>query len=128
MRSTSLRDICFGLQTTPPFAPPKGMPINAHFHVIHIASALTSSSVPPRARLADVYGERDDADLIRPRREQLPVGPAPRQPERVPARKHVAQARKRPHFRSIAAPELDVEPADRPELGPPADVEHTADV
>ena len=29
----------------PPFAPPNGMFISAHFHVIHIESALTSSSV-----------------------------------------------------------------------------------
>ena len=43
--SSSWRDIFFGSQTTPPFAPPNGMPISAHFHVIHIASALTSSTV-----------------------------------------------------------------------------------
>ncbi len=43
--SISSRDICFGSQMTPPFAPPKGIPISAHFQVIHIASALTSSSV-----------------------------------------------------------------------------------
>jgi hypothetical protein len=34
-----------GSQTTPPFAPPKGRLTTAHFHVIHAASALTSSSV-----------------------------------------------------------------------------------
>ena len=45
MRSSSPRDIGFGSQTTPPFAPPNGSPISAHFQVIHIASALTSSSV-----------------------------------------------------------------------------------
>ena len=45
MRSSSPRDIDFGSQTTPPFAPPNGRPISAHFHVIHIASDLTSSSV-----------------------------------------------------------------------------------
>src|SRR5712691_595666 len=45
MRWSSPSDIVFGLQTTPPFAPPKGIPASAHFHVIHIASALTSSSV-----------------------------------------------------------------------------------
>ena len=32
-------------RSTPPLAPPNGRPISAHFHVIHIASALTSSSV-----------------------------------------------------------------------------------
>ncbi len=42
---SSTRDIVFGLQITPPFAPPKGMFMRAHFQVIHIASALTSSSV-----------------------------------------------------------------------------------
>ncbi len=45
MRWSSPSDICFGLQTTPPLAPPNGMPASAHFQVIHIASALTSSSV-----------------------------------------------------------------------------------
>jgi hypothetical protein len=45
MRSSSPGESCLGLTTTPPLAPPKGIPINAHFHVIHIASALTSSSV-----------------------------------------------------------------------------------
>jgi hypothetical protein len=38
-------DIVLGLQTTPPLAPPNGIPDSAHFHVIHIASDLTSSSV-----------------------------------------------------------------------------------
>jgi hypothetical protein len=42
---SSRSDICFGLQTTPPFAPPNGIPASAHFHVISIASALISSSV-----------------------------------------------------------------------------------
>ena len=46
-RSSSLDDSCLGSQTTPPLAPPKGSPISAHFHVIHIASALTSSRVKP---------------------------------------------------------------------------------
>src|SRR5439155_11633512 len=32
-----------GSTTTPPFAPPNGMPTTAHFHVIHLANALTSS-------------------------------------------------------------------------------------
>jgi hypothetical protein len=45
IRSSSGRDIVFGSQTTPPFAPPNGRPISEHFHVIHIASALTSSRV-----------------------------------------------------------------------------------
>ena len=45
MRSSSLRDMDFGSQMTPPFAPPNGRPIREHFHVIHIASDLTSSSV-----------------------------------------------------------------------------------
>ncbi len=45
MRSSSGRDIDFGSQATPPFAPPNGSPISAHFHVIHIASDFTSSSV-----------------------------------------------------------------------------------
>ncbi len=45
MRSSSLRDMDFGSQMTPPLAPPKGRPISEHFHVIHIASDLTSSSV-----------------------------------------------------------------------------------
>jgi hypothetical protein len=43
--SISIRDICFGSQITPPFAPPNGIPMSAHFQVIHIASAFTSSRV-----------------------------------------------------------------------------------
>ena len=47
-RRVSVSSCCwlmvFGSQTTPPFAPPYGMPTTAHFHVIHIASALTSPS------------------------------------------------------------------------------------
>ncbi len=34
-----------GLHTTPPLAPPNGMSITAHFHVIQVASARTSSAV-----------------------------------------------------------------------------------
>ncbi len=60
--SSSCMDMFFGSQMTPPLAPPKGMLTSAHFQVIHIASALTSSSVTsgwkripplpgPRARL-----------------------------------------------------------------------------
>jgi len=45
MRSSSERDSCFGSTTTPPLAPPKGMPISAHFQVMSIARALISSSV-----------------------------------------------------------------------------------
>ena len=45
MRSSSLFDIRFGSQITPPIAPPSGSPTMAVFHVIHVASALISSSV-----------------------------------------------------------------------------------
>ena len=45
IRWSSPSDMCFGSQTTPPFAPPNGMPMRAHFHVIHMASDFTSSSV-----------------------------------------------------------------------------------
>src|SRR5712691_11372043 len=44
MRSSSSFDISFGLQITPPFAPPYGMPMTAHFHVIQHDRARTSSS------------------------------------------------------------------------------------
>ena len=43
MRSTSPSDNLVGSTTTPPLAPPNGMFISAHFHVINMASALTSS-------------------------------------------------------------------------------------
>ena len=43
-RSSSLSDRRLGSRRTPPFAPPYGMPTTAHFHVIHIASAFTSST------------------------------------------------------------------------------------
>ena len=45
MRCSSPSDMILGLQITPPLAPPNGIPARAHFHVIHIASAFTSSSV-----------------------------------------------------------------------------------
>ena len=35
---------CLGSTMTPPLPPPYGMPTTAHFQVIHIARALTSSS------------------------------------------------------------------------------------
>src|ERR687895_238487 len=40
MRSRSSSESSFGLTTTPPFAPPNGSPIKAHFQVIHMASAV----------------------------------------------------------------------------------------
>ena len=45
--SSSRRDILLGSQMTPPLAPPNGMCATAHFHVIHAASAVTSSSETP---------------------------------------------------------------------------------
>ncbi len=41
--SSSRRLSCFGSTITPPLPPPYGMPTTAHFQVIHIARALTSS-------------------------------------------------------------------------------------
>ena len=46
-RSSSPGESCFGSHTTPPFAPPNGSPISAHFQVIHIDRAFTSSRVSP---------------------------------------------------------------------------------
>ena len=43
--SSSLIDSFFGSTITPPLPPPYGMPTTAHFQVIHIARALTSSRV-----------------------------------------------------------------------------------
>ena len=43
--STSFRESCLGSTMTPPLPPPYGMSTTAHFQVIHIASARTSSSV-----------------------------------------------------------------------------------
>src|SRR2546427_8013870 len=43
MRSSSSFDISFGLQMTPPLAPPYGMAMTAHFHVIQQERARTSS-------------------------------------------------------------------------------------
>ncbi len=42
MCSSSLSDSSVGLTMIPPLAPPNGMLTTAHFHVIHIDSALTS--------------------------------------------------------------------------------------
>jgi len=66
-RSNSPADISFGLQTTPPFAPPKGKSSKAHFHVIQAASARTVSIVssgwnrmPPLVMpLASLYWTRN---------------------------------------------------------------------
>src|SRR3954452_19730857 len=59
-RSSSLRDSSRGSTATPPFAPPYGMPISAHFQVIHIASARTSSrSVCGWKRTPPLAGPRD---------------------------------------------------------------------
>ena len=44
-RSSSPPDMLFGLQQTPPFPPPKGIPTIAVFQVIQVASAFTSSRV-----------------------------------------------------------------------------------
>ena len=46
-RSRSPAESPFGSHTTPPFAPPNGSAMSAHFQVIHIASAFTSSRVSP---------------------------------------------------------------------------------
>ncbi len=43
IRSSSRWLSVLGSTATPPFAPPYGRFVSAHFHVIHIASALTSS-------------------------------------------------------------------------------------
>ena len=43
-RRFSLVDIFSGSHSTPPLAPPKGTSTTAHFQVIQVARALTSSS------------------------------------------------------------------------------------
>src|SRR3989442_14447152 len=49
-----------GSHTTPPFDPPNGMFTSAHFHVIHAASAFTSSSVTLRSnRIPPLAGPPD---------------------------------------------------------------------
>ena len=59
-RSSSLRLSIRGSTATPPFAPPYGMPISAHFHVIHMASARTSSmSVSGWKRMPPLAGPRE---------------------------------------------------------------------
>ena len=47
MRSFSASESAFGSTVIPPLAPPNGMLTTAHFQVIHIARAFTSSSVTP---------------------------------------------------------------------------------
>ncbi len=46
-RSFSSIESFLGSTVTPPLAPPNGMLTTAHFQVIHMASALTSSRVTP---------------------------------------------------------------------------------
>src|SRR5206468_11243187 len=49
-----------GSQITPPFEPPNGRFTTAHFHVIHAASAFTSSSVTCMSnRMPPFAGPRD---------------------------------------------------------------------
>ncbi len=43
--SSSFLESFLGSTVTPPLPPPYGIPTTAHFQVIHIASARTSSSV-----------------------------------------------------------------------------------
>ena len=45
--SSSRLDMRVGSQTTPPLPPPNGSCATAHFHVIHAASAVTSSRLTP---------------------------------------------------------------------------------
>ena len=52
MRSSSPIDIFLGSQITPPLAPPKGMFTTAHFQVIQLARARTSSRLTS-GRVAD---------------------------------------------------------------------------
>jgi hypothetical protein len=59
-RSSSPALILSGSHTTPPLAPPNGKFTTAHFHVIHAASALTSSSVTCMSnRMPPLAGPRD---------------------------------------------------------------------
>ena len=44
IRRFSPTDMAVGSHCTPPLAPPKGMLATAHFQVIQVARALTSSS------------------------------------------------------------------------------------
>ncbi len=49
-----------GSTTTPPLAPPYGIPTMAHFHVIHMASALTSLMLTSGwYRIPPLEGPRD---------------------------------------------------------------------
>jgi hypothetical protein len=58
-RSSSLRDSDLGSTATPPLAPPYGTPMSAHFQVIHMASARTSSrSVAGWKRTPPLAGPR----------------------------------------------------------------------
>src|SRR4051812_19690440 len=67
--------------------------------------SLQSEGQLAATRLADVHGERDDADLVRAGRQQLSVRAAAGEPERVATRKHVAEARKRADLGPVAPPE-----------------------
>src|SRR3954452_22988608 len=72
-----------------------------------------SSQAEPNAlsaRFPALDGGRDDPDDVVPRSEALPVGVAAGQPERVPARQHVAEQGQRPDLCPVRAPEDDIEP------------------
>ena len=51
---------------TPPLAPPNGMFTTAHFHVIHAASAFTSSRLTFMSnRMPPLAGPRDELWMTR---------------------------------------------------------------
>ena len=64
MCSSSSVESAFGSQTTPPLAPPNGRFVSAHFHVIHIARPLSSSSVTAGV-VADAALRRAARDAVR---------------------------------------------------------------
>ena len=89
MRASSPCESMRGLQRTPPFAPPYGRRSNAHFHVIHIASAAhsprstlvvvadTALRRPEHRRVLDaIGGERRVAAVVQPHRERQDRPPA----------------------------------------------------
>ena len=63
-----------------------------------------------------IHGKPADGHDVAARRQRLAGWAAPRQPERVPAREHVAQSREHSDRRPVGAREPDVEPRERHEL------------
>ena len=108
-----------GSTATPPLAPPYGMPMSAHFQVIHIASARTSSrSVAGWKRMPPLAGPAGEVVLHPVAAEHLDVpvvAPQRHRHRHLPARRRAAARAARRRGRAGGPPRrVGAEPTPRP--------------